>query len=330
MTDDRRSTKRKGSEQFGRLPYAMIDAGLYAGMKRAEALTLIAIAGHVKKKDWTAWPSIPRIARLAGLSTRSVERAIVSLEAKGLMTYERGGGREHPNIYQLTTNPDDSVGVSDDQTPASPSPRPRQTGTETPASQSLNPGTATPGEQKENIKQQQNRDAAAESSPTQDTDSAVVKLLTSEGIGEPKRSEIASMPGMTVAAVRACWKKEGIGSSARQGMRVRAIENHAHDVMKAMARREQDRREAQEREADERAALKPQIDEALDRLDPKVLECLKKDTLRIGGFGSNEPSEDDIRFAMFKRLKTYGEAHYANLAEMTEAGKADLDGGPST
>ena len=114
--------------------------------------------------------------------------------------------------------------------------------------------------------------------------------------------------------------KNGRGSpSAGPGVKVQAIENHADDVMKAVARCDQDRREAQEREAAERAVARPEVDEALAQLTEEQLARLYKETLRQASFGRGTPSEDDIRLAMFRRLKTYGAGYYGGPGQQAGA-----------
>jgi len=47
-----------------------------------------------------AWPSIDRIAFMAGLSTSTVKRRIPELESAAIVRVLRGGGRHKKNVYQ--------------------------------------------------------------------------------------------------------------------------------------------------------------------------------------------------------------------------------------
>lgn len=99
-----------------------------------QKLILVGIANH--DGDGGAWPSIQTLARYAGVSYRSAQRAIGDLEKSGLIVrhVNQGGtartpDHSRPNLYELTlTPPDTSVGTPPDTsdgtppTPASPEP----------------------------------------------------------------------------------------------------------------------------------------------------------------------------------------------------------------
>lgn len=88
---------------FGRVPSDVL-AGSLKRFLRSDALVYLAIALHTDR-EWAADPSLPRIISLTELGERTVDRALIRLEAAGLLTIERGGGRGHRNHYHLTTNP---------------------------------------------------------------------------------------------------------------------------------------------------------------------------------------------------------------------------------
>ena len=107
---------------YGKVPYGVADAGGFAGLNRAEAVVYLVLAAHVNGQNWTARPSVARIAELAGLSQdhpdpirrrangeRSARRILQRLAApgRGLIAIEPGGGRSCPNTYRLLAgNPD--------------------------------------------------------------------------------------------------------------------------------------------------------------------------------------------------------------------------------
>jgi hypothetical protein len=74
----------------------------------------VVIAKHTNKAG-VAWPSVPTIARLTGTTIRTVRRAILTLQAKGLIRVERqrdASGRDRPSRYILSP-----VGESDTNAP---------------------------------------------------------------------------------------------------------------------------------------------------------------------------------------------------------------------
>ena len=87
-------------------------------------LVLVGIANH--DGDGGAWPSINTLAKYAGVSTRSVQRAIAQLESAGLVTrHMQGGGtaamRDHtrPNLYIIHFKGRGDTSVTPPVTPAS-------------------------------------------------------------------------------------------------------------------------------------------------------------------------------------------------------------------
>jgi len=102
------------------------------GLTPAEKLCLIGIANH--DGDGGAWPSISTLARYVGCTTRSAQRLVAILVAKGFVSVainEGGGARtrrdRRPNLYHLhfTAAVDNSVETSVDNpsygvTPMSP------------------------------------------------------------------------------------------------------------------------------------------------------------------------------------------------------------------
>jgi hypothetical protein len=69
----------------------------------ADRLVMIAVAVHL---DWrnpykAAWPSIRRIAEVAGLSERQVKASLARLEAAGELQIVRNAGKKGVNLYWL-------------------------------------------------------------------------------------------------------------------------------------------------------------------------------------------------------------------------------------
>ena len=68
-----------------------------SGLSMLEGAVLNALAVHADRRTGEAWPSQSRIAEICRCTVRSVQRAIKSLEAKGLLTrssrYRDDGGR---------------------------------------------------------------------------------------------------------------------------------------------------------------------------------------------------------------------------------------------
>lgn len=97
--------RRQGSAQFGKVPYNVIASGGIARLGRSDLAVYLAISAHVDGDNWSANPSVPTIARLAGASESTVRRAVQRLSDAGLMKVQVGGGRKNTNIYTLTLNP---------------------------------------------------------------------------------------------------------------------------------------------------------------------------------------------------------------------------------
>ncbi len=91
---------------YGVVPYDPVESGAVAGMTPADAKVYLVLCAHVRSKTWDANPSIARLAELAGMSSRSVYRAVSRLEKTGLLIVTSGGGRGHTSTYRLTGNGD--------------------------------------------------------------------------------------------------------------------------------------------------------------------------------------------------------------------------------
>ncbi|WP_419607742.1 helix-turn-helix domain-containing protein, partial [Thiolapillus sp.] len=64
---------------------------------------LVALAEHVSGEGRECWPSVSRLARMTGCAERTVQRALRTLEAAGLIRVEQRAGR--PALYSLNLPP---------------------------------------------------------------------------------------------------------------------------------------------------------------------------------------------------------------------------------
>lgn len=85
-----------------------------------QKLVLVALAWH-SDDGGTCWPSQARLARLSGLSERSVRRAAKDLEQRGLVrrlrrTTDAGAVTSHLYVLQLGLHPPDTVSGPSGQT----------------------------------------------------------------------------------------------------------------------------------------------------------------------------------------------------------------------
>ncbi len=97
-----RKSKAKQAEQYGKVPYQPLDAGLLTRMRNADSAVYLCLCMHLTKYGWTCDPSVIGIARQTGMSKRSVLRSIARLEKMGAITVHRqGGGRGKRNTYTV-------------------------------------------------------------------------------------------------------------------------------------------------------------------------------------------------------------------------------------
>ena len=77
------------------------------GLKSPEAFVLWVICDRYNEEKHTAWPSIKSIAKDTRLATRTVSRALATLEGKGLISKTRTISAKHEgwasNTYFLPT-----------------------------------------------------------------------------------------------------------------------------------------------------------------------------------------------------------------------------------
>ena len=211
-----------GDGRWFRLFHAIVTQGVVGKLTAAEARTLIVLAAHAGN-DWEAWPGVDRIAEQANLTSRGVRKALTQLEKFGLIArVQAGGGRKRTTIWRLTE--------PRPQRPAAPKTLNRRsvnTGSGIPQK----PGTGVPQNPERVFRGTRLKELDSNSSPSleppaatagdPETDPEILDALTAAEIGEPARSRLAALEGMTAGlverTVRKCQDKPG-------GVLIRALE----------------------------------------------------------------------------------------------------------
>ena len=90
---------------YGRVPREPVVSGLIAGLRRADLAVYLCLCSHVGS-DWTAWPSVDRLAVQAGVHRRTAQRSLRRLQALKLVRLGRpGGGARRPAVYIVNLSP---------------------------------------------------------------------------------------------------------------------------------------------------------------------------------------------------------------------------------
>ncbi len=248
---------------FGRIPYALVDSGLWATLKPADHAVYGVIAAHTGQ-DWSACPSLERIASLAGVTREAVCVAIVRLETGGIIEVEHGGGRGHTNIYRLVRNSNHRQTVSDDRNSNPPPDKQSSPTAETVIADRPNSNLPLTRTDRTELEQQQNSRceaaaagiAGAEPDEMLAANPAVLGALKAAGIGEPTRSALAGLPGITAELItretaNARTQAKGPGATVQN---IRA----ALDAQQAQAEQARERaiRLAEERKQEKAAIAK--------------------------------------------------------------------------
>lgn len=81
-----------------------LSAAMYShvGLPPTAKLVLIAIADHINDETGYGWPSMSRLAHIAGIDKRNVLRWVIWLELEGHISIQRKRGRS--NGYRLTSD----------------------------------------------------------------------------------------------------------------------------------------------------------------------------------------------------------------------------------
>ena len=228
---------------------AVIDSGAWAELSPSAKAVLPVLARNVNEQvrqdrgEWLAWPSIRTIQKLAGTQRAATYYAIAELEQAGLLARRAGGGGRHTTMYQLL-----DPGPVHVRGPVHTRGRVGSTGVD-----GRGPRTCTQRRSKEEDrptaeerhKQPPDRTAAATGSA--ETDPEILDALTAAEIGEPARSRLAGLPGMTAGLVERTVRK---CQDRPSGVLIRALEAAAEA---AVVRR----RRAAERRAREGVGVPP-------------------------------------------------------------------------
>jgi DNA-binding MarR family transcriptional regulator len=90
-------------------PFAWFDAfvsdGIAARLSRSELLVILALMRFVDE-DLRCWPSAATIREIQGISLATVDRALQSLAARGLVTWQMESTRGRPRrVFRLAPLP---------------------------------------------------------------------------------------------------------------------------------------------------------------------------------------------------------------------------------
>ncbi|NQV80621.1 MAG: hypothetical protein HQ495_08705, partial [Alphaproteobacteria bacterium] len=242
--------------QFGRVPYAPIDARAVATMKPADAKVYVVLCAHVGS-DWTANPGQRRIARLAGLTHGAVGKALARLAGIGLIEVARGCGRRSDN-YRICALW--GQGAIQGLRPAAANGCALPERTVAPYSGPASALSAQGATIEQKKKQQQNRGAGAPrpAAAVENGDKAnpaVLAELDRLGIGSPTREELACITGITVSAIgEALQRGKADRDGAPAGVRIKAIREYISDAIDLINRRKRRIVEVAEKAGRDRAA----------------------------------------------------------------------------
>ncbi len=216
---------REAATQFGRLPTAVISSGILATMKASELKIYTAICAF-SNRGWAASIGVEKLGKLAGLSERTVQRTTAKLAYRELIKVLPGGGRNRANTYIVVT----AYPVTTADTVSAEKPRhhechplekkPRHFDAQTPSSPNQNPDSL--GVTRSEVQNGQQQQAAAPAA----ADADILDALTQAGIGEPKRTQLATLPGVTAGIVRAAAEHARAGGKG-SGVTVLEIESRA-------------------------------------------------------------------------------------------------------
>lgn len=90
-------------QAFVPVVHELLEHGGDFGVKAKHRMVIVALERHRFRADDVVWPSIERIANLAGLSPATASRAIADLVDRGLLTRESGRDRGVAGRYASTT-----------------------------------------------------------------------------------------------------------------------------------------------------------------------------------------------------------------------------------
>lgn len=230
--------------QYGSIPTQVFMSGRLASLSCATIAVYAAICAHCR--DWVAWPSVATIASEVGISERTVKRSLRKLVESSLISVEAPGGGRAPGgsgqktTYRILANGVPAVTVAGPQ---------RCHGAPPTVTRRARNGDSGDRPLCVNILEQQQQQSGAAAVGSSEGEADVVTALRLAGIGEPKRRELATTPGVTAEIVRAeAARLEG--TDKRGGILIQNLECAA---AKAVADDERRAQECADTEAERRA-----------------------------------------------------------------------------
>lgn len=174
------------TESWFRLFRSIVRNGIWAELGPAARGVLIVLTEAVNDQirresgQWLAWPSVPTIAKRAGLADRNVYVGIKELEAKHLVRRMAPGGGRKQSTYELLAPKRIATSEADSPTLSLSSGVTKSSGVQR---SSGVPGRVRQGSHDEQIRQQRQ-------SVSRLNDSSIRAQLADAGIGEPVLSRL--------------------------------------------------------------------------------------------------------------------------------------------
>ena len=223
-----------------RMFHALVESGLWAQLSLAAKAVYVVLAKHADD-TWLTWPSVPKIAELAGLKTAGTYKGVAELEKRKLLVRQRAYRRKA--MYRLV----EPVGEFGSFHHGGIPPRWNSTAVESdPIS-----GTRLKSSSRSAKRRSAERRGAQAGAPTGSAaaagfDQDVMVALVDAGISEPTRSQLANTPHITAKMVRRVAdraKERGKGAGAVVLDLRAASEKAARDAERKRQQREQARAE---------------------------------------------------------------------------------------
>ena len=189
------------NDRWFKMFHAIVEYGYWTKLSLSASKVYVILA-KFSDGDWCSWPSVSTIQGWAGISRRSVYRAIEELEKLGLLVLRVSGGGRKCNTYQLLPplRPDnlftrvESAKCLTRETPP------------------VSPVRPHPSHQRDPNKTYRERlIAVAEEKQEKPAAAEIENYLISLGVGEPVRSEFVNS-GLSLSKIRhvaARWRKSG-------------------------------------------------------------------------------------------------------------------------
>jgi len=265
--------------QWSAMPKLVRDTGALTHLTVAAARCFI---GLVAEADWPHGGTVSKVsqadlARITGQTSRAIRKGLKQLEALGLVArLHHGGGREGDAAVYVVLTPQTTPSEIRNARSASDQERPFP-GSGTPVPQNRN--ARSPEQEPPFLPLRREEGRTAEAAVHADLDPRILDALTNQGIGEPLRSRLAALPGLTVRMIGeeadkvACRplilnKPVIIATNLQSRIRQEQLQNEAR--LAAETKRQQDR------EREQRAA---QVAEDQDERNRAAIEAMDQDEL---------------------------------------------------